>query len=416
HPGRAGRGSSMTITGRGPEQQSHGVDTVTAIINLMLALGQVGRRGGGYGCLTGQGNGQGGREHGQKADQLPGYRSIHDARDRTHVAGVWGVDPGDLPPAGLTATEMISRIGEGGLRGLVVAGSNLVVAAPHAGEVRNRLSDLDLLAVMDAFPNETSELADFVLPVTQWAEEDGTMTNLEGRVIRRRAATPPPAGTRSDIEVLCQLATRLGHHHRFSYAGPEEVFDELRRASAGGRADYSGITYERLEREPGVYWPCPDTDHPGTPRLFSDRFGHPDGRARFVAVGYAPSAEITDAEFPVMLTTGRNREQYNSGSQTRRIPRLRQSRPGAVLEMHPELAGRLGIAAGAPVVVRSRRGRATFTAALVDGIRPDTVFAPFHWAGDESVNRLTSTEIDPISRMPEYKLCAVHLAPPSKGR
>ena len=415
-PGPSGSGSSMLITGRGPEQQTKGVDTVTATINLMLALGQVGGRAGGYGCLTGQGNGQGGREHGQKADQLPGYRSITDDRDRAAVAEAWGVEAASLPGVGMSATEMVGSIGSpGGVRALLVAGSNLVVASPDARRTAGRLAGLDLLAVLDSFPNETTGLADIVLPVTQWAEEDGTTTNLEGRVLRRRRAVPAPPGVRSDIDVVCALASRLGHKDGFRFDNPEDVFDELRRASAGARADYSGITYERLDTEPGVFWPCPDVSHPGSPRLFSERFAHPDGRARFVAVQYRSAFETADDDYPVIFTTGRKREHYNSGSQTRRLARLNDACPEPLLEIHPVLAARLGVAAGTPVVVESRRGSATFNAVLDEGIRSDTVFAPFHWGGSGSANLITTAAVDPISRMPEFKVCAVRVRPAPPG-
>ena len=418
-PGPTGLGSSMLITGRGPEQQTKGVDTVTAAINVMLALGQVGRPYGGYGCLTGQGNGQGGREHGQKADQLPGYRSITDETDRAVVARAWGIEPASLPGPGLSATEMIQNMGSaGGVHALLVAGSNLAVASADARLTASRLADLELLAVLDSFPNETTELADIVLPVSQWAEEDGTTTNLEGRVLRRRRAVPAPSGVRSDLEVLGALASRLGYQDRFDFDSPRDVFDELRRVSAGGRADYSGISYERLDTEPGVFWPCPDVAHPGSPRLFAQQFAHPDGRARFVAVEYRPAFEAPDNDYPITLTTGRNREHYNSGSQTRRLARLTHARPQPLLEIHPTLAARLGVADGSPVVVESRRGSATLQATLDDGIRPDTVFAPFHWGGPGSANQLTAAAVDPISRMPEFKVSAVRIRPangPSNG-
>jgi assimilatory nitrate reductase catalytic subunit len=415
-PGPSGRGSSMLITGRGPEQQTKGVDTVTAAINLMLALGQVGRRAGGYGCLTGQGNGQGGREHGQKADQLPGYRLIADDQDRAAVAEAWGVEAESLPGPGLSATEMIQSIGSaGGVRALLVAGSNVAVASPDARRARDRLARLDLLAVLDSFPNETTELADIILPVTQWAEEDGTTTNLEGRVLHRRRAVPAPPGVRSDIEVMCALASRLGHQDRFRFDNPRQVFDELRRVSAGARADYSGITYERLDAEAGVFWPCPDVAHPGSPRLFADRFAHSDGRARFVAVRYRSAFETTDGDYPVMFTTGRKREHYNSGSQTRRLVRLSDAYPEPLLEIHPLLAAQLGLATGSLLVVESRRGSATFKAVLDDGIRADTVFAPFHWGGSRSANLITVDAVDPVSGMPEFKVCAVRVRPLPPG-
>ncbi len=407
----AGPGPAMVLTGRGPEQQSKGVDGVLACINLVLALGQVGKPGAGYGCLTGQGNGQGGREHGQKADQLPGYRLIEIDAHRDHVAGVWGVDPATLPRKGRSAYELIDSLGQpGGVRGLLVMGSNMAVASPHAGHVIGRLQALDFLVVCDPFVNETAELADVVLPVTQWAEEDGTMTNLEGRVIRRRRVLPPPAGVRSDLDVLSGLADRLGCGDKFAFASAEAVFEEFRRATAGGVADYAGITYDRIDREDGVFWPCPAEDHPGTPRLFADRFHHPDGRAKFHPVDHRPAGEEPDADYPLYFTTGRYQEHYNSGVQTRRTGRLTAARPTARVQMHPELADSLGVEAGGWVTVESRRGRVEFAAELTPTIRPDTLFAPFHWGGKQAANLLTSPALDPTSRMPEFKLAAVRIA------
>jgi len=404
--------TSMVLSGRGPEQQSKGTATVLALINLMLALGKVGRRASGYGCLTGQGNGQGGREHGQKADQLPGYRSIRDPDDRAAVAAVWGISPDDLPGAGTSAVEMLDGIGTpAGLRALLVIGSNLVVASPNTRLMTERLRGLECLAVLDAFPNDTTALADVVLPVTQWAEEDGTMTNLEGRVIHRRRAIDPPPDVRSDIDVLCGLAARLGHSERFSFSSAEEVFAELGRASAGGRADYSGITYERIDADQGVFWPCPSPEHPGTPRLFAEDFAHPDRRARFVAATYQPAAEEPDADYPLYFTTGRYREHYNSGSQTRRVRRLLDAQPEPRLQLHPSVADGMGLCAEATVVVESRRHAVAFCIDIDPEIRPDTVFAPFHWGGRQAANLLTVAALDPVSRMPEFKVCAVRLRP-----
>lgn len=404
--------ASILLSGRGPEQQSKGVDTVSALINLMLALGKVGQAASGYGCLTGQGNGQGGREHGQKADQLPGYRLIGDDADRAAIAAVWGVDPAELPGPGRSAVEMLDSIGaDDGLRAMVVVGSNVAVASPDARRVTEQLGQLDCLAVLDAFPNHTTDLAHVILPVTQWAEENGTTTNLEGRVLRRRQATIPPPGVRSDIDVLCALAARLGHGERFAFDNAEHVFAELGQASAGGRADYAGITYQRLDEGPGVFWPCPATDDPGTPRLFAERFAHPDGRARFVAVGHRPAAEEPDVDYPVFFTTGRYREHYNSGSQTRRVRRLQEAQPEPRLQIHPDLATSLGITGEGDVIVESRRGTVTFRADITTDIRADTVFAPFHWGGRRAANQLTVAALDPISGMPEFKLCAVRIRP-----
>jgi assimilatory nitrate reductase catalytic subunit len=405
-PAHGGPGAYV-LTGRGVEQHVDGTDTVTAAINLALALGLPGRTGSGYGCLTGQGNGQGGREHGQKSDQLPGYRSIADAGARAHVAGVWGVDPDALPGPGVPATEMLRRLGEDGdIKALLVHGSNLVVSAPDATAVRRRLESLDLLVVCDVVPSETAQLADVVLPVTQWAEEDGTMTNLEGRVLRRRRAVAPPGEVRDELVVLADLAALLGCPVTFA-TDPETVFDELARASAGGRADYGGIGYARLDAGERLHWPCPAPDHPGTPRMFLDGFPTPSGRATMTAVRPSGPADDLRADAPVYLVTGRVLAQYQSGAQTRRVAALDRATGEPFVEVHPHLAGTLRIVDGDTVTVTSGRGRASARARVTTGIRRDTVFMPFHWPGEASANALTTDATDPVSGMPEFKVCAV---------
>jgi assimilatory nitrate reductase catalytic subunit len=400
--------SSMLLSGRGPEQQSKGADTVVAFTNLMLAIGKVGKPSSGYGCLTGQGNGQGGREHGQKADQLPGYRSIDDPAARAHVAKIWGVEPDSLPGKGQSAYELLDALGTpNGPRALLVFGSNVLVASPHAQRVRQRLRALDLLAVCDSFVNETAELAHVILPVAQWAEEVGTVTNLEGRVILRRRMSAPPASVKTDIDVLCELAKRLGHEQRFRYDDTEQIFDELRRASAGGKADYSGMSYARIDRERGLFWPCNERAPNGSPRLFAERFHHADGRARFIPVEHRAAGEPPCAEYPLYFTTGRYKEHYNSGAQTRRVHELLDAKPEPKLQLHPRLAEQLHAEDGGFVLVESRRGRVVFRVHVTPEIRPDTLFAPFHWGGRMAANILTNPALDPISRMPEFKVCAV---------
>lgn len=399
--------TAMILSGRGPEQQSAGVDNVLAFINLALALGKVGRPFSGFGTLTGQGNGQGGREHGQKADQLPGYRSIADPAARAHVAEVWGVPPESLPGPGVSAIELFDRLGSE-VRALLLMASNPVVSAPNSGLVAERLKSLDLLVVHDFFLSETAQLADIVLPVTQWAEDEGTMTNLEGRIVRRRRMAVPPPGVRSDVRVLKGLADRMGMAACFS-AEPADAFDELRRASAGGIADYAGVTYERIEAEDGVFWPCPSEDHPGTPRLFLDRFPTPDGRARFHAVRHGAPIEEPDEHYPLYLTTGRVLLHYQSGTQTRRVPELVGAEPTAFVEIHPQIARNYGIAEGELVRLRTRRGAALLKARPNEGLRLDTLFVPFHWGGSACANLLTHDVLDPVSRIPEFKACAVRL-------
>jgi len=399
----AGSKRTMILTARGAEQHADGTETVLAWINVALALGLPGRPFAGYGCLTGQGNGQGGREHGQKADQLPGYRSITDADHRGYIADVWGVDEASIPGKGLSAYELLTSLGTTeGPKSLLVFGSNPVVSTPNAQVVAERLRALDLLVVCDLVMSETAALADVVLPVTQWAEESGTMTNLEGRVILRQQATVPPAGVRSDLDVISGLAQRLDAASTWS-TDPAEVFEELRRASAGGRADYSGITWERIRAADGVFWPCPEGGEP-TPRLFVGGFAHADGRARCIEVGFTGPAEAVDGSYPVHLTTGRVLAQYQTGAQTRRIRELPDT--GAFVELHPLLAQRVGVHDGDAVTVTTRRGAMKAPARVVTTIRPDTVFVPFHWVG---ANRLTLDTLDPSSRMPEFKVCAARV-------
>lgn len=412
-PSRGGAGA-FVLTGRGVEQSRQGTATVSAAITLSLLLGLPGRVGSGYGAVTGQGNGQGGREHGQKSDQLPGYRMIDDPAARAHVAKVWGVSPESLPGKGMPAVELLASLGTAdGPRALLVHGSNLLVSAPNVHRVADRLAALDLLVVCDFVPSETALLADVVLPVTQWAEEEGTMTSLEGRVIRRRKAVDPPSGVRSELWVWAQLAARLESAGTWD-TEPTLVFDELARASRGGRADYSGLSHARLDGDQALHWPCPATadgepDHPGTPRLFAESFSTQDGRALMVAVDHLGPADDLRPDAPLYLVTGRVLQHYQSGAQTRRVPALAGAVSGAFAEVHPLLAARIGIGDGERVRLTTARGSLAVPARVTDSIRPDTVFVPFHWAGTGSVNRLTSDATDPVSGMPEFKVCAVEV-------
>jgi assimilatory nitrate reductase catalytic subunit len=402
--------NAYVLTARGTEQHASGADMVSGWINLALALGLPGRRGSGFGCLTGQGNGQGGREHGQKADQLPGYRKIDDPAAREHVASVWGIPAESLPGPGRSAYELLDALGtDTGPRALLVFGSNVVVSAPRSTHIARRLSTLDLLVVADLVLSETAALADVVLPVTQWAEEDGTMTNLEGRVLLRQRALDPPAGVRTDLEVIASLATRLGQPAERFPADAEAVFTELRAASRGGLADYSGISYDRLRAGEELYWPVPGSEHPGTPRVFLERFAHADGRARFAAVDHTGPAELPDTEFPLQATTGRVLQHYQSGAQTRLVPELDDAVPEAFVEVHPDTAAGAGLANGDWSLVISRRGETSARVRCVASMRPDVVFLPFHFPGAQRANLLTNPALDPISRMPEFKVCAVRL-------
>lgn len=399
--GRARR--AMAFHARGIEHHIQGVDNCLTVINLVLATGQIGRPGAGYATITGQGNGQGGREHGQKSDQLPGQRSIEDPEDRAHVASFWGIPEPELPRAGTSAVEMIHQAQRGEIKGMLGICNNPLVSMPHGDRIAAGYDALEFHCQIDFFLSETCARADVVLPGTSWAEDEGVTTNAEGRVVKYNKAADPPGEARPDWWIVCEIARRLGRHpEKFSFSSPREIFEELRAATRGAPADYSGITYERIEATGGIFWPCPSEDHPGTPRLFEERFAHPDGRARFLPVEWRPPAEEVDAEFPLRLTTGRTVAHYLSGNQTRRIGALVEQTPRPWVEVHPSL----GFRAGDPVRVVTRRGEVTYPALVVETIRPDTVFVPYHWGGRAAANVLTVDALDPTSRIPEFKVCA----------
>jgi assimilatory nitrate reductase catalytic subunit len=398
--------NALIYTARGLEHQSKGVDNGVAAANLALATGNFGRPGAGYMTLTGQGNGQGGREMGQKASQLPGEREIENPEDRAYIAKLWGIDEKDLPHAGYPATLMIPAMERDEIRACFMICSNPMVSLPDQHTVERTLHGLELFVVCDFFMSETAELADVVLPGNVWAEDEGTTTNLEGRVIKYNKAVDPPGEARLDWDIACDLARRLGKGQYFQYSGERDIFEELRVATKGARADYYGITYEKIEEQHGVFWPCPTLDHPGTPRLYEERFGFEDGRARFHPITYLPPAEEPDDEYPLVLTTGRVIYHYLSGNQTRRTPFLFEQAPCPWVEIHEQMAAKLGIAEGDWVTVRTRRGEMTAPALVVRSIRPDTLFIPYHYGHTQAANILTNPVLEPMNKIPEYKVCA----------
>ncbi|HEX4983642.1 MAG TPA: molybdopterin oxidoreductase family protein, partial [Ilumatobacteraceae bacterium] len=402
--------TGMLLHARGIEQQTKGVDNVVAAINLGLATGKFGKPGCGVSTITGQGNGQGGREHGHKCDQLPGNRDITNPEHRAHVAKVWGCDESEIPGKGIPAEEIIEAIHAGEIRGLLSICFNPLVSAPDSNFTREALDKLEFYAVIDFFLSETAHHADVVLPGSLHEEDEGTSTTGEGRIIKINAAVAPPGEARLDWQILLDIAERLGKQQYFSYRNTEEIFGELCLASAGGTADYRGATWQRIEDEMGLFWPIPEVGHPGTPRLFEGgTFYHPDGKARFHAVPFRESAEVVDDEYPIWLTTGRVVSQYLSGTQTRRIAGLVAQYPEPLCEMHPQLAARLGVTDGDLVTVSSRRGAMTLPAHVVNTIRPDTAFIPYHWPGAKAANQLTNRAVDPTSKMPEFKVAAVRI-------
>ena len=285
------------------------------------------------------------------------------------------------------------------------------MSLPDCNFIREALESLEYYAVIDFFLSETARYADVVMPGSLMEEEEGTTTNVEGRVIHHRKAVDPPQGAREDWKIICDLGARLDSGEKFAFQSTAEIFDELRVASRGGVSDYYGITWDKIDRLGGVFWPCPTLDHPGTPRLYEGgRFGHDDGKAHFQPVEWRPAAEEPDDEYPIILTTGRVVSHYLSGSQTRRIGALVDQTPQPYCEMHPRLASSLGVDDGDFVKVQSRRGSTVVRTAVVKTIRPDTVFIPYHWPLDRAANNCTIRAIDPVSNIPEFKICAVRVS------
>jgi assimilatory nitrate reductase catalytic subunit len=352
--------TSFLLHARGIEHHTKGVENCLAALNLVLATGRIGREGCGYAMITGQGNGQGAREQGQKCDQLPGARDIENPEHRRAIAEVWGVPEPSIPHKGLSAVPLVEAIHAGKIKGLLLICFNPMVSLPDQRFIGEALERLEHFAAIDFFLSETARHADVVLPGSLMEEDEGTTTSVEGRVIHHRRAVPPPPGAREDWRIICDLAARLGAGDKFAYRDTREIFDELRVASRGGISDYYGITWDRIDAEKGVFWPCPSLDHPGTPRLYEGgRFGHPDGRAHLQAVEWRPAAEEPDEAYPIVLTTGRVVAHYLSGTQTRRIGSLVDRLPAVVAA--PCSAGRG--AQGVARAVKVRRGTLEVTPA-----------------------------------------------------
>jgi assimilatory nitrate reductase catalytic subunit len=416
--------SSFLFHARGIEHHSNGVQNSLGTINLVLASGRLGKPKCGYGTIVGQANGQGGREHGQKCDQLPGSRDISNPEHRRYVAGVWGIDEAEMPGPGVDAYEMFRKIESGEIKGLISICFNPKVSLPDNAFVTRALDKLEFYCAIDFFLNDTARHADIVLPGSLQEEDEGVVAQVECRVIKINKAVDPPGEATQDWRIIQDIAAALGRPHGFTFDSPRAIFEELRIASKGGVADYSGITYEKIERQMGVFWPCyshdPRTgrpiDHPGTPRLFepgsynpiakgNGPFYFPDGKARFNVADYRQPVDDASEEYPIFLTTGRVVSQFLSGTQTRRIGPLVKQYPEPRIEIHPRLAEKLGIADGEWTTAETRRGTLTLRAMVVTTIRPDTVFIPYHWAGEKSANRLTVAAQDPISKIPQYKVC-----------
>ncbi|MDP8937190.1 MAG: nitrate reductase [Actinomycetota bacterium] len=410
--GRAQRGFIGWTMGVNHSVQ--GTETVTLLNTLCLITGNVGRAGAAPFSITGQCNAMGTREAGATAS-LPGYRDWHSPADRAEVAALWGVPVERLPTEpGRAYPDIIDGVLDGTIKGLWVIATNPPVSFPNRARLEEALAKLELLVVQDGFETPTTALADVVLPAAIWGEKDGTYTNSERRVSRVRKAVEPPGQARSDFDIFLAMAEALGvGGELFSkWTGPEDAFEEWGRASAGRLCDYSGMTWDRIEANGGVQWPCPPgTEDPGgTPSLYADGvFQTASGRAKLWCVSPEPVSDAVNDRFPFLLNTGRTVEHWHTRTKTGRVDILESLAPEGWVEMNPADAARLKVAAGDRVRMASRRGVVEGVPVRVTGIvRKGEVFMPFHY--DElCVNRLTVDEFDPISREPNYKQSAVHI-------
>jgi predicted molibdopterin-dependent oxidoreductase YjgC len=384
----------------GITQHTTGTDNVIALSNLALLCGQIGRPGTGLNPLRGQNNVQGACDMGGLPNVFPAYQAVASPEARAKFAAGWGIPVESLnPKPGLTVTEIMDGALEGRIRGLFILGENPMLSDPNLHHVELALQALDLLVVQDIFPNETAQVADVVLPGVSFAEKAGTFTNTERRVQLVRPVLAAPGEARQDWAILQDLAGRLGA--RWHYDSPSAIFEEIRTLAPS----YAGMDYQRLEG-PGLQWPCPTADHPGTPILHTQRFTR--GLGLFSPVAYRPPAEATDDVYPFLLSTGRVLFHWHGGTLTRRSAGLDWLAPEAEVEINPDDAAAMGIGDGLMIVVRSRRGAVRARAKVTVRSPRGTVFMTFHYA-EAAANLLTIDAVDPVAKIPEYKVAAVRL-------
>lgn len=388
---------SMGIT-----QHITGTDNVKSIANLAMLTGNIGIPGAGVNPLRGQNNVQGACDMGGLPGVYPSYQPVSSPEVKAKFEAAWGVE-GLSDQPGLTLMEMVNAAGKGQFRALYIMAENPMLSDPDIRHTKECLEKLDLLVVQDIFMTETAELAHVVLPAASFAEKDGTFTNTERRIQRVRKAVNPPGEAKTDWEIICELARKLGAKG-FDFSSPEEIMAEISRVAPS----YGGVTYERLEKEGSLQWPVPSVDHPGTPYLHKEKFTR--GLGRFHPVHFQEAAELPDEEYPFILTTGRIMFQYHTGTMTRRSPKLEQEAPEPYVEINPSDAQKIGLDGAKRVRVSSRRGSIELAVRITEGIKPGVVFIPFHYA-EAAANALTNTALDPVARIPELKICAVKVEP-----
>ena len=385
---------SMGIT-----QHTTGTDNVLTLANLAMLTGNVGKESTGVNPLRGQNNVQGACDLGALPNVFPGYQAVNDDALREKFEKAWGVTLSGT--AGLTVVEMLHAAEKDDVKALYIMGENPAMSDPNLNRTRKALDELDFLVVQDVFLTETAQYADVVLPAASFAEKDGTYTNTERRIQRVRKALDPPGEARQDWQILCDVAARMGYE--MSYGHPGAIMDE----TASLTPIYGGISYDRLEGL-GLQWPCADSSHPGTPYLHKGEFKR--GKGKFHPTPYRDPAEVPDDEYPLILTTGRFLYHFHTGTMTRKSDGLEEICPGGTVEVSPEDAESMGIADGDLVNVASRRGEVTARTVVTERSPEGTVFMAFHFH-EAAANLLTNDALDPIAKIPEFKVCAVKITP-----
>ena len=393
---------AVILYAMGITQHTTGTDNVKSLANLAMLTGNLGIPGGGLNPLRGQNNVQGACDAGALPNVYPGYQSVIDPTIRAKFAEAWGSKNLDEVP-GMTVTEMIDAAGKGAMRALYIMAENPLVSDPDTNHVRACLENTEFLVVQEIFLSETAQLADVVLPGASFAEKDGTFTNTDRRVQLVRKAIEPPGSAKADWSIICDLARRMGAKG-FEFASPAGIMAEL----ASLTPIYGGISLQRIARLGFLQWPCPSSGHPGTVFLHQGKFTR--GLGKFHAVEYKAAAELPDAEYPFMLSTGRTMFQFHTGTMTRRSPKLQQENPSAYVEIHPLDAAGIGLGDLRKVRVRSRRGEIEVGVRITERIRQGLLFIPFHFA-EAAANVLTNGALDPIAKIPELKVCAVQVEP-----
>jgi formate dehydrogenase alpha subunit len=396
-------GSSLVLWGMGLTQYKNGVNNVSALMNIVLLTGNAGKINSGFSPVRGQNNVQGGSFIGALPDVFPGYVSVTDDKARERFEALWNVDC--LPKkSSLTSTAFIPNVLNGTTKALYISGENPAISQANLNIVRKALDEVEFLVVQDIFVTETAKYADVLFPACAFAEKGGTFLRYDRAVQRLDPAIDPPGNSLPDWRIFQMLASKMGHDHLFPYKNVEDIWEEMRKAIP----DFAGITYKRLEKGQRIHFPCPDEGHPGTPIKYIEEFPRPGGRALFVSVEDTPLAEATDDEYPLYLMTGRDIHHYCTSTMTGHVPYFRSVSNKAYIDIHPDVAAEYKLSDGDDVEVSSRRGKVTLMIRITANVQPDFAFAPFNFT-DSPINFITNDALDPVSKTPEYKMCAVKI-------